>query len=185
MKKSLLYSLAILILTLPETLATEPVLFKDFEQLPLDIQVKIFSESDHPAKALSVSKRIRTGMRNRYLWAKSDEGLTSFVDEAYDETAQFMPDARIMKALDDSSGLILLKRLVLMPGNAETKTRVRNIIVRHIVRDLFFSKDTLIEISRKYPDLTKSVLRLARGEFTHRCPLIYADQLPKAVAALF
>ncbi len=185
MKKSLLFYFCAMMLNTPLTHATDlpenleniaqPI---EFTRLPLELQVEIISQTDRPVNGTLINKKLLQGMRAKYIWAKSDDALVDKVNEAFDESGEVIPGSRILHAFTDPTHMILLKRLLLLSGAVEdelVKYRVRKILTKHVLEDLFFYKDTLIEISRHKPEMRKTAIELARGEFIHGCPMVHSE----------
>lgn len=151
-----------------------------FEDIPLDIRIKIFTESE-PTKALSISRDLRRGMNNAHIWAKSREDLTNFVQESLDEEGAVIEDSRLMQALRSPTDSILIRRLIFHSASSEDETlkkQIRQILTARIAPNPFRYTDKMIEFGRQAQAWQDSILHLARADLTHGCPLIHSELLP-------
>lgn len=147
MIRTLTHLIWFLALLTPKAQATDLKEFNLFGNLPIDIQVKVFSHLEKPGNTYLLSKRLRAKMQETFVWAKPEVELQRFVDEAIDDDKNINPDADIFQELSKPSGMILIRRLIWHAAGLSdeaAKLRVRNVMTRQIADNLFFTKTPLL-----------------------------------------
>lgn len=180
-KKTLLQVFGFLALITPNTYASE-VKFHEFTGLPMDLQVRVLSYTDKPGNTYTLNKAIHYKMKQTFMWAKPDLELGRFVNDAVDDQQNVNPEADIFQALNGRAGQILLRRLLYYAAglpDEPAKLKVRTLLTRQVTDHIFFSRDTLIEVSRHYPKVAQDAIDLARGERAYAVPLVHSSQMPR------
>lgn len=179
--------MALLCLNIPFSRATELIqdtdeTFKYFRLMSIDLQIKILSHTDNPTVGLSLCKDIKMAMRRKYVWAKPDRVLAKFIWRALDRNGEIKPDSQLVTALNNETRQFMLRRLILGMSKFKREAirgKARQLLVKHICDNIFFYKDKIIEMSRVYPKVSGELLRIARGDMAHGCPLVHEEQIPQ------
>jgi hypothetical protein len=180
MKILLKKSLWLLCLCIPETHASveEISQFPQFTQMPVDIQAKVISYTEHPEYFLVFENRnINRALKTTFIWARPDSVLTHFFELDKDKR-----EGPVISALEGHAQFFMVKRLLWLSATSDSallKGIVRGLLVKHAMQGSFSYKDGLIELSRGHPQLDVKVVNdLIRGHLAHGTPMVHSKLMP-------
>jgi hypothetical protein len=158
-----------------------------FTDLPIDLQAIILGDQpdEYHSRVLSFRGAKRAMERSWHcMVARPNSVLVRFVEDALDAEKQLVPSSELVQFLRGPAQNIMIKRLLEVSGSdigEPSKDLIRTLLTRHVVDNIFHTKDVMIEVSRKsVPKTSKSLIHMARGNTAHGLPMVHSHQMPYA-----